>query len=250
MTKPGEIKAVFFDAGGTLFHPHPSVGHVYAATARKYGKKISVSDIDRAFYRIWRKKGGMASLGKNASPVTEKAWWRARVQEVFSSFGGVEPFEPFFEELFHIFGSAKTWRLYPRAKTILKKLRQQDYKLAIVSNWDHRLFGICRGLGLENMVDAVVASGHVGVSKPHKDIFNVALRKLRLKPSEALHVGDLLHEDYHGARRAGLHALWLSHGQPIPRGARAIKKLEGVVSFLESPRPYRLPARNSTRKER
>ena len=248
-----QVKAILFDAGNTLLYPHPSVGSVYSRTAKKYGRHVTASRIDTAFYRIWKKKGGLAVLGKHATPAMEKAWWRDRVMEVFASFGGVEPFEPFFEELFELFGSHKTWRLYPGVRQTLRQLRERGYRLGIVSNWDMRLFRICQGLGLERSMDVIIASCGVGVSKPEKGIFQAALKALKLRPEQALHVGDLLIEDYHGARNAGLHALWLSHGHRPPKDVVAIKNLSHLFSFL--PRqgrllPHRPAARSSRRTAR
>ena len=44
MTRSGDVlrgaKAVFFDAGGTLFRPCPSVGHYYSKVASRYGCKV------------------------------------------------------------------------------------------------------------------------------------------------------------------------------------------------------------------
>ena len=38
---PEGTRAVFLDAGGTLFRPYPSIGHHYRLTAAKYGCRAS-----------------------------------------------------------------------------------------------------------------------------------------------------------------------------------------------------------------
>ena len=122
-----------------------------------------------------------------------------------------------------------------------------------ISNWDMRLFRICKGLGLEGYMDTIIASCAVGVSKPDKGIFQAALKATKLKPHQALHVGDLLIEDYHGARNAGLQALWLSHGHRPPKDVDAIKKLSHLFSFLPQPgrpRPRKPAGRSSRRRAR
>ena len=43
------IKAVFFDAAGTLIKPVRGVGESYAALAAKHGKQVSSSDIAARF---------------------------------------------------------------------------------------------------------------------------------------------------------------------------------------------------------
>ena len=47
MKKP-EIEAIFFEAGGTLFCPYPSVGEIYAGTAARYGANFDPEVLDRA----------------------------------------------------------------------------------------------------------------------------------------------------------------------------------------------------------
>ena len=48
------IKAIFFDAAGTLFHLPKSVGEHYAAVAREQGVELSPDALDRAFLHAWR----------------------------------------------------------------------------------------------------------------------------------------------------------------------------------------------------
>ncbi len=43
------IKAVFFDAAGTLIKPARSVGESYAAIAAKHGKEVSSTNITERF---------------------------------------------------------------------------------------------------------------------------------------------------------------------------------------------------------
>lgn len=49
-----------------------------------------------------------------------------------------------------------------------------------------------------------------GAAKPAPSIFHAACTRLGLAPHEVLHVGDDPHMDVLGARRAGLHAVWIN----------------------------------------
>ena len=49
------------DAAGTLIRPWPSVGSVYAQTAREYGLEVKDKEIDTRFYEIF----GQAKEQKN-----------------------------------------------------------------------------------------------------------------------------------------------------------------------------------------
>ena len=86
----------------------------------------------------------------------------------------------------------------------LVALRDREFKLGVISNFDSRLFGLLDGFGISQFFDPIVISTHAGVAKPAGEIFTQALVTHKLKPEEALHVGDSLHADIAGAQAAGL----------------------------------------------
>ncbi len=47
------VRALFFDVGGTLLHPWPSVGAIYASVARRHGMTVTVEGMERAFRESW-----------------------------------------------------------------------------------------------------------------------------------------------------------------------------------------------------
>jgi putative hydrolase of the HAD superfamily len=67
---------------------------------------------------------------------------------------------------------------------------------------------ICQvGAGRGVDIDAIIVSGAVGVEKPNRRIFDMALDALDAQPSEALHVGDSVRFDVEGAIAAGISAI-------------------------------------------
>ncbi len=54
MRRPGVIRAVTFDVGGTLIEPWPSVGEVYAEVAAQFGLTgVAPEALNRQFARAW-----------------------------------------------------------------------------------------------------------------------------------------------------------------------------------------------------
>jgi len=52
-----QIKAITFDAGGTLIEPWPSVGEIYASVAAEFGDaELSAEQINRQFAAAWKAK--------------------------------------------------------------------------------------------------------------------------------------------------------------------------------------------------
>lgn len=230
-------KAIFFDAGQTLFRPHPSVGEIYARTAARYGVVQPAGHWESRFHARWKASGGLAALGGPANPGLEKRWWRDLVKHVFVEMAGKPDFDAFFEELYHTFGHGENWRLYPEVTETLRALKSRGFTLGIISNWDSRLMALCQAMDLECFFDFILISAVFGHSKPGEKIFQEALRKAGCRADEALHVGDSYEEDYRAALAAGLHALYLNRGGRHAREARTIENLSELLPCVEPVSP-------------
>ena len=101
-------------------------------------------------------------------------------------------------------------RVIPEAEPALRGLRRRGLRTAICSNAPfppammHRQV---RQNGLEALVDAVVFSSEVGRRKPAPELYVAVLRRLGVRPEQALFVGDQVAEDYEGPRRLGMRAV-------------------------------------------
>lgn len=214
---PSEIKAVFFDAGGTLFRPFPSVGHYYSDVAAKHGCCVAPEIIEASFLRVWREHDSLGDLRSHSDEKVEKAFWYKIVTEVFKDFSGLKSFDDFFEELHDLFAEPSVWKLFPDTLATLQGLKEKGFALGLVSNWDSRLVKLCRGLGLDRFFDFMVISAVFGAAKPDPRIFQEALRQARVQAQEAVHIGDSLEDDVRGAHLAGIKAIWLDrsnrHGE-------------------------------------
>lgn len=75
--------------------------------------------------------------------------------------------------------------------------------------------------GLDGSLAFVLSSAELGVRKPDPAIFREALRRLGAAPEAAWFVGDSWANDVAGAAAAGLHPIWLAHGEaPAPQSVR------------------------------
>jgi HAD superfamily hydrolase (TIGR01509 family) len=71
--------------------------------------------------------------------------------------------------------------------------------------------------GLAALVDVLVASEDVGVSKPDPEIFRIALERGGVPADRAVMVGDSWVNDIEGAARAGIRAIWFNPERaPLP----------------------------------
>jgi putative hydrolase of the HAD superfamily len=105
-----------------------------------------------------------------------------------------------------------------RGAAALLRLVRQHARIGIVSNnlrdEQQQKLEVC---GLDSLIDALVVSEEVGLSKPHPQMFSTALERLRCDPRHAAMVGDSWAADILGARAAGIRAIWFNPlGSPMP----------------------------------
>lgn len=231
------IKAVFFDAAGTLFGVNGSVGEIYALLARAHGKEITAADLEAGFRRCFANAPAMAFPGAPLEqlPALEKQWWRDVVWNVFTLLGPFPRFADYFDALFARFAEADAWVLYPETLEALAALRSRGLLLGVISNFDSRLFGLLEGLGLARFFAPVVISAQAGAAKPETTIFHQALAYHGLRPDEALHVGDSYEADVVGARAAGLTPVWVDRRAHAPStdGYLRVKSLAEIPAILD-----------------
>jgi putative hydrolase of the HAD superfamily len=107
------------------------------------------------------------------------------------------------EEFASAFVDALEFRPIPGADRALAKLRAGGISLACVANWDVSLADQLGGLGLSHLFSTVVTSAEAGAAKPDPAIFQLALRRVGVDASRALHIGNG-EADRKGALAAGL----------------------------------------------
>jgi putative hydrolase of the HAD superfamily len=199
------IKAIFFDALGTLFYLTRSVGHHYALVASEVGLTLDPHQLDDAFYSVWKKMPPRAAIvGPRESD--DKDWWRKLVELVLTQVApSLSEFDRdnFFEIAYQHFAEQSVWKLYPEVPGVLKQL-QPSFQLAVISNFDGRLRLILQHLGISKFFAHIFISSEIGADKPDPEIFRRALKLIDLKPNEVLHVGDDPERDWEAARAAGL----------------------------------------------
>ncbi len=225
------IRAVLFDATGTLLAPADPVGETYARVAARHGAPLPAWRLGDAFARIHASSPPPVFPGTPTAelPARERAWWRAVVRGTLRAADGtarVDDFEAFFDELFRFYAGAGAWRQLPGARQALTALRKRGLRTAVVSNFDGRLRGILDGLGLSPLLDAVVLPSDAGAAKPDPAIFLCALEALACAPGEAVFVGDDAHRDLAAARSLGIAAL----------DATSLATLAELPSRLDVPR--------------
>jgi len=203
--KEKPIKAIFFDALGTLFYLTKTVGYHYALAGSSVGLPLDSQQLDRAFYSVWKKMPRRAAIA-GPRDNDDKGWWRELVDHVLAQVApSLSEFDRdnFFEIAYEHFAESDVWELYPEVHGVLNQL-QPSFQLAVVSNFDGRLRLILQHLGISKFFAHIFISSEIGADKPDPEIFRRALKLIDLKPNEVLHVGDDSERDWEAASAAGL----------------------------------------------
>jgi putative hydrolase of the HAD superfamily len=222
------IKAIFFDALGTLFHLTRSVGHHYALAGSEVGLTLDSHQLDDAFYSAWKKMPPRVAIAGPRED-DDKGWWRELVDLVLAQVApALSEFDRdnFFEITYEHFAEPGVWELYPEVPGVLEQL-QPSFQLAVVSNFDGRLRFILQHLGISKFFEHIFISSEIGADKPDPEIFRRALKLIGLKPNQVLHVGDDPERDWEAASAAGLSVFRLD---------RPKNSLRDLVTYLTTNR--------------
>ncbi|MCI0586364.1 MAG: HAD-IA family hydrolase [Planctomycetes bacterium] len=198
-TRP--VRAVFFDAGNTLFREQPLRWEIYASVAREFGLP---GEVERVRAEMIRAHDALPQRVEGHFRYTN-GWFRAYIAQVFRPLGAPAGQLPAIEErLSATFRDRRTFHIFPEVESVTRTLRERGLTLGIISNWSPRLPRLLGDLSLEDRFDFTVCSAIEEVEKPDPEIFGRALARAGVEPAESIHVGDSVEKDVEGARAVGI----------------------------------------------
>jgi len=114
---------------------------------------------------------------------------------------------------------------YDETIKVLEELKK-DYKLILISNTDNfSINSVLDKYDLRKYFDEITLSCDTGLLKSNKKSFGGVLKKLKLKKSEAVMIGDSMESDVKGAENAGI--------KPILVDRRGTREFESKISSLD-----------------
>ena len=123
---------------------------------------------------------------------------------------------------------------YPHVGEVLFELKRKGIKLAIVSDAP-RLKAWIRlvSMKINHLFDVVVAFEDTKKLKPSAVPFKLAFRKLNVKASECLMVGDRPDRDIEGAKKLGMSTCFARYGNPKAKNPKADYEINDIKELLE-----------------
>ena len=123
---------------------------------------------------------------------------------------------------------------FEETRPVLQELSGRGYRLAVLTNLRRDMDELTQRLGIREYLEFCITSRETG-EKPATAIFEAALRRMELRPEQAIHVGDQPRSDVQGARDAGLLPVLIDRGgfHSNVSGCDHIDSLEGLYPLLD-----------------
>ncbi len=215
------IKGILLDLNGTVIDILTDEGNydVYRTMSNLlsyYGVYLSADEV-RQVYFVYNKK-----QRKSSSEVYPEFDAAAVFEQLIAKYGtettsalpsDLRRMLPCF--LAHAFRAATMYKLslYDGVRHVLDELKQ-TYRIAAVSD-GQQLWAEpeLRRAGLGDDFEFVIVSGKYGYRKPDIRMYQKALKKMRLNPTEVIFVGNDMYRDIYGAHEAGMKTVFFKSNQ-------------------------------------
>ena len=213
-----KYKAIIFDLDGTLIDSMPLHFKAFKETLREHD--VSMGDATLKHFMAGSTKKVLESIKK-----------------VYDFQGTVKDVRE--ERRYHYFRIlGKNEIIFPGVRKLLKELKK-DYKLAIATGSSRVITRYSTDKEFQKMFDFIVTINDVKKGKPYPDQLLLVARKLRVKPSECLMIGDSTY-DIVAAKRAKMDSFGVLSGYQTKKellGAGAndvLKSVKEIKSYLNT----------------
>lgn len=233
-------RALFFDLDDTIVSFSTGQERLWSTVLSKHAEALAVAGVER----------DLATLSRVLDEVVGPAYWadeeravkgrlelyRARrevlmlgLRELGWELPDVEAFR-----IADAYTDAKEHAVAPLgdAITVVHQLRQRGYSLALLTNggseFQRRKI---RRYELDQLFDVILVEGEWGVGKPHRSVFEEALRRVSVAPADVWMIGDNFDADICGAASVGISGVWVHHGRALPEGS--VKPLHTVAHIRQ-----------------
>ena len=218
------IKAIIFDAYGTLF----DVNSAAEKCKNKIGKKWE------DFANHWRTTQ-LEYTWLRSLMNRHKDFWKVTEDSLKKSMVAYNIEASMKNELLNLY---KVLSPYKEVLETLKSLKEQGYKLAILSNGTPNLLNdLVKTNNLENFFDDIFSIEEVGVYKPDTRVYDIPIKKYGIKKNEVIFLSSNTW-DVSGGGNYGYQSIWVNRNRDVFdyldfKPKNQINSLKGLLDIIK-----------------
>ena len=195
------IKVIIFDAYGTLFDVN--------SAAEKC--KAKIGDKWENFANYWRTTQLQYTWLRSLMN-RHKNFWQITEDSLDKSMKAFKINNSMKNELLNLYKILST---FPEVNNVLKKLKQKNFKLVILSNGTPDLLNeLVKSNNLEKIFDDIFSIETVGVYKPDSKVYDIPIKKYLIQKNEAAYLSANTW-DVCGAGNYGFNSVWVNRSNSI-----------------------------------
>ena len=195
------IKAIIFDAYGTLFDVN------YAAEKCK----DKIGDKWEPFANFWRTTQ-LEYTWLRSLMGRHKDFWQITEDSLDKSMKAFNIDPSMKDELLNLYKVLSPFKEVPET---LKKLKEKNFKLAILSNGTPSLLSeLVKSNNLNDLFDDLFSIEKVGIYKPNSKVYEIPLNKYRIEKNEVAFLSANTW-DVSGAGNYGFNSIWVNRNNNI-----------------------------------
>jgi len=218
------IKAIIFDAYGTLF----DVNSAAEKCKNKIGKKWE------DFANHWRTTQ-LEYTWLRSLMNRHKDFWQVTEDSLKKSMKAYNIEASMKNELLNLY---KVLSPFEEVLETLKSLKEQKYKLAILSNGTPNLLNdLVKTNNLENFFDDIFSIEEVGVYKPDMRVYDIPIKKYGIKKNEVIFLSSNTW-DVSGGGNYGYQSIWVNRNRDVFdyldfKPKNQINSLKGLLDIIK-----------------
>ena len=195
------IKAIIFDAYGTLFDVN--------SAAEKCKDKIG--DKWEGFANFWRTTQ-LEYTWLRSLMERHKDFWQITEDSLDKSMKTYKIDPTMKNELLNLYKSLSP---YEEVDEVLIKLKEKNFKLAILSNGTPSLLNeLVKSNNLENVFDDLFSIEQVGIYKPDSKVYDMPINKYQIEKNEVYFLSSNTW-DVSGGGNYGYNSIWVNRNNNI-----------------------------------
>ena len=229
------ISGVFFDVDFTLIYPGPMFrAEGYARVCAAHGLTVDRSRFSEAV------RLASSILDEAQDHAYSDAHFVAYTRRIIEGMGGEGPAVTACAKLIYAeWAECQHFALYDDVVPVLQALVSRGVRIGLISNSHRSLSSFERHFALDGLIHTAVSSLEHGFMKPHRSIFDAALRQLDVAATEAVMVGDSYTHDIEGARAAGMRGVLVQRSPhetatPVPADVPVIRGLAELLPLIDT----------------